>query len=388
MNRTFLARFRSRPAAIAIMASLSASASFMAPRPAFAWIPPPCEAAECPAGGAAWWSMHSAMILSALGLMEAQMVLQISEIKDRVTRLANANSQDATAENNAGSAGIDVETSAATAAAIGSTRYDATVKYAPSMTSCRVMSNQIATSAASGASRAQLRTAESNSNNLFSNAPGTPGESGQLSYLTVRFTERMSRYCNPATVNLPATVGTCSSTIGVDRDVKPFDSIFKLDNMAGANDYTAAKDVVLNLMGNVVADPVRGAVLSRSEGRNLAIVRNSEIAKSNLASGALMAMVERRRDASGAGKSTQSLNVSGSYADNSSKALAESNAAQNTPQNLRTIALLLRRNDVQYLAFRGLLEQYAALHATAVAMDIKQSSAQNPTASAISLRRD
>jgi len=133
---------------------------------------------------------------------------------------------------------------------------------------------------------------------------------------------------------------------------------------------------------------VRGAVLSRSEGRNLAIVRNSEIAKSNLASGALMAMVERRRDASGAGKSTQSLNVSGSYTDNASKALAESNAAQNTPQNLRTVALLLRRNDVQYLAFRGLLEQYAALHATAVAMDIKQSSAQNPTASAISLRRD
>lgn len=392
-NLTIRPKLRYSVAAFVLAGALALTPALPV-RDARAWTIPPCEAYECPGGASAWWSVHGTMILAAMGFMEATMAFQITEIADRLTRIANANSQDSQAENTAGMSHVNAENTASLQNTLGRVRSNLGMTFAPATagvfsSTCAIATNNVNIVNASVSARAQLRAAETQMSNTFGNAPATPGATGQIGYMSDRFRTRMQRYCNntAGVVDLPAAAGACAASIGVDRDLFPYDSIFRVQNLNTANDYTAARDVVMNLMGNVVVDPVRGPALARQEGQSLSVQRHSEQARLNLAAGMLMALVERRRDASGAGQSELALNNNISFSSAATSALALANAAQNESQNLDTIAAMMGQNARQLYAFRGFLEQWAALKATSLAIDVKESSAGSTGVSSRILQR-
>jgi hypothetical protein len=329
------------------------------------------------------------MILAEMAFLEAAMVVMINDWIDRITRTANASSQDTESENRAAMSNVNIENTASLTAAVGAVRTQLASVFQPAQSVCVATTLNRGLVTASVNNRAQLRAVETEFSNTFGNRPGTAGEKGNVSYLSERFRTRMQRYCNSTVgvVDLPAAAGTCAASIGADRDIFPYDSIFKPVNLNTASDYTAAKDVAYNLMGNVVVDPIRGAALARQEGQGMFVLRMSDQARLNLASGALLSMVERRRDHTGAGNSEISLNSNISFTTASVSALAQTNARGGPSQTLDTIATLMGQSARQLYAFRGFMEQWAAIKATSLAIDIGENKAGEASVSSRVMQR-
>lgn len=343
-----------------------------APHPAEA-KKPPCEAFECPGGAPPAWAAHMSAVIASLVALEYDIYLLLVDVIDAVTRDSNQHTKNMQNEINADATETDKITANEASIATADTRINASRAIMPSRTSCGVDSQQPKLWNASTTSRTNIGSVETQRTDLFSNAPSTPAAKGELAYLSERFQNRMTKYCNSAVVQPPSGV-TCSASIGVDRDLSAYESIFKKGSFASADDYQAAQDVVQNILGNVVTDPVRGNALTRQDGKNLSILRNSDQAKANLASSVLQGIVERRHDPSFGGKSELAQQASASYTDSALKQLAVASAEQNQTQNLDQISAMIGNSSRQLFVFRNYMEQWASIRAVSLAIDVKNSS--------------
>ncbi len=341
------------------------------------WIPP-CEAYECPAGAGIFWAIHSAIMLFVITLLEGWIATHIGMVTSAFNGTANADTMNADAENRSDSTNMTNESIVRTANTLAQERIGDLLETSPSVSVCQVATRRLAVLSANSTTRSQARMAESAINRLLSNDPATPAATGQAGYLSARFTARMAKYCNPATTNAPASVG-CTATIGVDRDLSPYQSIFSKADLSAPADYEAAKDVVLNLVGDNVVTTIRGAALARPQGQLLSLKNYSDQARVNLAASVLSAMVERRRDASGSGKTEAVAAKAASYTDSSLERLAFANASQGSSQTMDTITLLMGETSKQMLDFRQFMERWATLRAVGLAMDIQDSGAKGVT---------
>ena len=335
---------------------------------------PRCEAYECPGGAPPAWAAHMATVIASLVVLENDIYLLLKDVIDAVTRDSNQHTNNLQNEVNAAATESDKVSAHEATTKIADTRIEASRTFVPARTACGVDSQQPKVWNASTTSRAGVSSVEGQRTDLFSNAPSTPSEKGELAYLSDRFQSRMTKYCNSAAVQPPSGL-TCSASIGVDRDLSAYESIFKKGSFANANDYQAAQDVVQNILGRVVTDPVRGNALTRQDGKNLAILRNSDQAKANLASSVLQGLVERRHDPSFGGKSELSQRATASYTDSALLQLAVASAEQNQSQNLDQISAMVGNSSRQLFVFRNYMEQWAAIRAVSLAIDVKKSSA-------------
>lgn len=372
--------FRSTSSAlpkVTLMVALAAlGVTLTVPRTANAFAIPPCEMTECPSAGPGAWSAVTSAVIGALAALETDMYADFIYFKDAVTRLANQSSNDSQNEMKSLASIGDRNAANQLQMATAFARAEAVPQLLPSRSVCNVESRNTQVQDVSFSSSAAVRASETVTTGILSNAAGTPGTLGQLGYSAARFQNRTTKYCNTATVVPPGGM-TCTATIGVDRDLKPYDSIFKQETLAAANDYTAAKDVILNIMGDAVRDPVRGPVLIRQEGQNLSVQRYSEQAKLNLASSVLLSMVERRRDLTSKG-SEQSMMQSASYvgmANTRLREAAEMSAGETSGQNLDKIGAMIGDGSRGIFVLRQFLEQWAALKAVSLAIDIQQNGA-------------
>ena len=335
---------------------------------------PRCEKYECPGGAPPAWAAHMSAVIASLVALENEIYLLLVDVIDAVTRDSNQHTKNMQNEINAEATESDKISANEASIQLADTRINASRAIMPARTACGVESQQPKLWNASTTSRAGVATVEGQRTDLFSNAPSTPSSKGELAYLSERFQNRMTKYCNSATVQPPSGL-TCSASIGVDRDLSAYESIFKKGSFASADDYQAAQDVVQNILGNIVTDPVRGNALTRQDGKNLAILRNSDQSKANLASSVLQAIVERRHDTAYSGKSELSQQATASYTDSALKQLAVAAAEQNQTQNLDQISSMIGNSSRQLFVFRNYMEQWAALRAVSLAMDVKASSA-------------
>lgn len=364
--------YRQQISRISLLAVLAVAGIVLPVQQAEAVVPPPCETTECPGTGPEAWAAVTSAGLYALADLEASIYANMVRVKDALTRLANQSTNNRQNLSNSFSGINDSNNATMVGQNLGSVRAQILPQILPSRTACGQETVKTQIFMASAASRAAIGGAETATTAILTNAPSTPGNLGQLGYSSARFQNRMTKYCNTATVNPPGTI-SCTATIGVDKDLFPYDSIFKPPSLASANAYTAAKDVVLNLMGDAVLDPVRGQSLLRQEGQNLSIQRYSEQAKINLSADILQSIIETRRDLSGGG-SEQSQRDS-SYNGMALRKLAEINAGQTKGQNLDTLAPLLSDVNRDMLTLQMYLENMAALVAVGLSVNITNHSA-------------
>ncbi len=224
--------------------------------------------------------------------------------------------------------------------------------------------------------RQGMAQAESNTfNTTWSNAAGTAGEKGRLAYMNDRYNQRIARYNNNAATGLAT-----APSIAADADLTPLETIMAKQDLNNPDDLTAAQDVVFNLVGDAVDDPVRGQALIRSEGRGSAVLRNQQSARLNLSSTILQGMVERRRNNPTTGKSEQAFNAeAANYTSSATRALdiAKNNAEQGKSANLDTLVAMIGDASRQLFVMQTFMEQWAALKAVSLAIDVKTNSAGN-----------
>jgi hypothetical protein len=315
-------------------------------------------------------------VIAALAAYEALFFELQQKFIDALVRYANQgtnnyqNVTDSLAINTDGAAGTR------TAVNIAQRRINNSMQIMPSRTTCVAGTHAkdsiyaVYGGSGFGGTNAAIRAAETAINNTWSNASGTIGERGRLAFQNTRYADRITRYNNQDGTGLAVT-----PTVGKDRDLLPYESIFKMENLAAANDYQAGKDVVFNLQGDVVLDPVRGAVLSRADGQNLSVTNYSDQTKLNLAGSVLMGLVERRRSTGGY-KTEQALQNGSSYTTLALQALAKAQAGETKGQNLDEVSQMIGDSNRQIFMLYYFFEQMAAIQATSLAMDVKGSSAE------------
>lgn len=359
-----------------LLAALVFVGAVLPPHEAKALFIPPCEMTECPSTGPGAWAGVTSAGIASLTLLEQSIYVSILRLKDAIVRLANQSSNNRQNFIKGMASVNDHEANNLLASGLGAVRASIVPQILPSRTACgrAAVSTQMFQVSAFSTSQA-VGIAETATTGILTNAPSTPGTQGQLSYVTARFQNRMTKYCNSANVAPPTGV-TCTATIGVDRDLFPYDSIFKPANLSAANDFTAAKDVILNLMGEAVLDPVRGAALSRQEGQSLSVQRYSEQAKLNLSASILQSIVETRHDFSGTGGAgSERTQRDTSYNGMALQKMAEIGAGQTEGQNLDTLAVMMNDVNRDLLTLHIYLQNMAALTATGLAVNISEHSA-------------
>lgn len=348
--------------------------------PAQAVIPPPCEATECPGTGPTAWESVATASVAALEALEVFIFEEGLYFKDALTRLANQISNADDKFTKLMSSMTDTVSAASAAIGISEARMRAFDDISPpSRTVCGSLSKQNVIAATYAPVRAAVATVETTNTNLYTNAPGTAGQRGQIAYTMSEFSDRMNKYCNPNAITVPAGAGfTCSASIGADLDIQPAVSIFSQSSLATNASYTAATDVVQNIVGDNVRDPVRGPALLREEGRTASVNLYGDQAKANMAASILMSMVERRKLLS-TGTSAVKAQEDMSYTGQSLKALAVANAEHSDSQNADQLAQMIGDNSRGLFMLRNFFEQWAAVRAVSLAIDVKQHSVGNGT---------
>lgn len=363
---------------LALAVLLAATGIGLPVREAAATTPPPCETTECPSAGPKAWTALTKAVVAALAVLEEDVYLNMLYFKDALTRLGNQHSN--TRQNTLKSLTSvnDKDMSNRLTYDVGRARAAAAVQVStPSRTACSADARRSAVLQASALSRAAVGAAETVNTNILTNEPSSAGGRGQLAFTNERFQNRMSRYCDNTTVSAPGGI-TCTATIGANRDTQPYASIFQQNVFATANDYTAAKDVVLNLMGDAVKDPVRGPALTRQEGQAASLRLYSEQAQMNLASSIMLASVERRRElgavGSGSELSKRAEALSAGNVTPASLQMATTGAGQTSSQNLDAVSALIGESNRAIFQLRDYMEQWAAIKAVSLAIDVKQNS--------------
>lgn len=351
------------------------------------------------------WALHQSIMMAGLAAMDEWIAYLMSQFQTALVKYANQGSNNLQNTLNSMSAMNDHVEASSFAADRASVTVDTALHISPSMTACAT--NQ-ATTKMFGAmfglisdsylpnqvnsARFAMRIAENRFNGIFSNSNSTPAEMGRLSYTSDRYEmSRIPRYNNPATTGLTST-----ASIAPDADLTPVDTILAKVRFASMDEETAAEDTVLNLVGDAVEDSIRGNVLVRSDGRTQFMLRMQQNARFNLASTILSGTVERRKinnynsqsiDYQN-GKSELELSAdSVAFVMSPNKAQEDGNAGarQTKSANLDTLIALMGDSSRELFVLQTYLEQWAAIKATSLAMDIKAHSARGAGVSARTL---
>lgn len=343
----------------------------------------------CMATAPTGWPIHQQIVEGAIDELDIWIGELLADFIDAVVKYANQGSNNEQNLMNSMSAMQDHQDSSGFASDMSESVVAAANEIRPSATGCATNQNTnklmgIMLGLTSGtasylpsvgtSARSAMATAESNTFNVaWANAAGTAGEKGRLDYMTDRYSQRIARYNNNASTGLAS-----APSIAADADLMPIETIMAKANLSAANDLTAAQDVVFNLAGDAVQDPVRGQALIRSDGRSTALRRNQEAARLNLSSTILMGMVERRRNNTTTGKSEQEFNAeTSSYTASASRALAEAKSAaeEGKSANLDRLIAMIGDSSRQLFMVQTFMEQWAALKAVSLAIDVKSNSA-------------
>ena len=335
------------------------------------------------------WALHMSIVLAGLEAFDAWLWYLMSLLQASLTKYANQGSNNGQNMVESMSALKDQVDNTEFANAVADAKVETAMEIRPSETGCaanqetnKLMGIMLGLNAGSflpstgTTARQGMAQAESNTfNTIWSNAPRTPGENGRLAYMNNRYTQRIARYNNNAATGLAT-----APSIAADADLTPLETIMGKQDLTDPDDLTAAQDVVFNLVGDAVDDPVRGQALVRSEGRGAAVLRNQQSSRFNLSSTILQGMVERRRNNPTTGKSEQTFNAdAANYSGSATRALdiAKDNAEQGKSANLDTLVTMIGGASRQLFVMQTLMEQWAALKAVGLAIDVKSNSAGN-----------
>ena len=359
---------------------------------------PPCKVSICPTVGATMWTTYTVTVVQTFELVFIRSFIQyMSALVEAMTLHANQKSNNASHEQVVKTIRSDREAAVIEASSTAYQRTNVVKQVKPSETACATGSyTKHATygSYAQDGARDAIAAGEKDVNNRLSNvgtdySGGGIGTKGQLNYLSQRYEERMSRYNNPDMTQISGV-----GSYGKDADLKPFASLLEPILLDDGKEYDTARDVVYNLAGDVVLDPVRGPLLDRQSGKNLAVVRYSWQAKLNLIASVMMGAVERRREHAGM-RSNQSVEVgssfttyntlegkdlkdisTSSYAKLATAALVEGMAGQTKGQNLDQAGSLMMDTGRQLLTLYTIMEQWTAIKAVNLVLDIEESRVQ------------
>lgn len=387
MTQTHRLTMSSGPALrkVAVIVVLALALLTPSARQASAICPPPCASTSCPTAGSAAWASYLVTVLEG-GLewtFEYTVIRNIGAVVDALTRYANQKTNNKQHLVDAEGIMSDRRNAQYQSGTVAETRADFYRQVAPARGACVSGSytrDGVNGTYGTGGSNEAIGEAEKNVNRILSNNEPGKSDRGQLQYQNSRFSQRIARYNNP-----PATGLSGGASYGPDLDIQPYQSVFRFDTLANGQEYETAKDVIYNLAGDVVLDPIRGPALERVDGQNLSMERNSEQARLNLAAAILMGTVERRRP-NGAPRSNQAVEHgtsytsthASSYTEMAINALAKTTASQTKGQNLDTAVAMMAESARQLFVLYTMMEQWSALKAVRLAMDVKDSSAGNP----------
>lgn len=337
------------------------------------------------------WALHESIVMGGLAAFDEWLWYLMSLLQSSLTKYANQGSNDEQNLVNSVSGLQDHVDTTGFANSMAEARIATAMEIRPSETGCaanqesnKLMGIMLGLNSGSASflpdtgttARQGMAQAESNTfNTTWSNAAGTAGEKGRLAYMNDRYNQRIARYNNNAATGLAT-----APSIAADADLTPLETIMAKQDLNNPDDLTAAQDVVFNLVGDAVDDPVRGQALIRSEGRGSAVLRNQQSARLNLSSTILQGMVERRRNNPTTGKSEQAFNAeAANYTSSATRALdiAKNNAEQGKSANLDTLVAMIGDASRQLFVMQTFMEQWAALKAVSLAIDVKTNSAGN-----------
>ena len=220
------------------------------------------------------------------------------ELIDSLTRYANQLSNDDQNLTNGQSSLSDKLSAQVNSGTLGSFRTDAAVEFVPSRVVCGMVGRRQAFDA-TNAYYGNYRTTLQNNNTSYSNnATGSGSERGTLQAVSTVFTQRCTKYANPATMNVPASMAaSCPGPTDPnfrDLDIQPWKAILDPIVYTTPARQQAAVDAIRMLTEITPPDPVRGNVLLRQEGQNLHVMRMRDVTRMNLARGILEDIVAMR----------------------------------------------------------------------------------------------
>lgn len=330
------------------------------------------------------------------------------DILDRLTRVANADSQNTQAENTANTGNIDKASVNATRLETAETRIGGVGEFIPSRVTCSVITQQqrtIATAAYRNTVRNRMSTT---STQASLNAPGSGTERGSIQALSTVWNNRCNNYFNAATTTLPAGI-TCPAPTNpqmVDLDITPWRSIFLPINIPGTPAggpvppiAQAAADTIRLLVEPIPGDPVRGVALQRVEAQNIHVLRMRDLARMNLARGALEEIVATRtspltpdpvdgRQNSRLARYIEMIsgqNVTGNNVSGQLNSIVSAGEMQNA--NVQTIAARMQSHKMILSEFLRYTEQMLAIEAAKLGIKIEETSSAGTGVGARVLQR-
>lgn len=329
-------------------------------------------------------AMSAATLVAKVAAAGVQITLGFTELIDALTRSANGVSKDEQNANNAESTIIDKRTAQQTASATGAARSEVAKDFVPSRAVCGIVSAQQRL----GATQAHYDTLRTNlqkgNTDFSSNAPGSGSEKGQLQALNTVWTDRCSRYANPTTMALPATMaascaGPSDATLR-DLDIQPWKAFLDPISFKDTLHEQAAKDSVRMLTDVAPPDPVRGNALLRQDGKNLHVLRMRDVTRMNLARGVLEDSVALRSVAGGQTHSRLGryleMIMGQSYdpSTNSLNGVLPAVLAAEEPENAayQTISARLAVQQALIFEIMRVTEQLVAVEATALAVKVER----------------
>lgn len=347
---------------------------------------------SCKAGSTAAKTMANTVVGEAIEEMRDSILDDLDDIKDAWTRMSNGSTKDQQNETNSAAVITDKEVAQQTANDVGHERADASRSFIPSRTVCRQVSleNNRSGGTYSAARQTQYSTTQQDVTSFAANAPGTASEKGALAAANDAFKQETNGFCDPAVVMPPSGV---SCTLVNDsqgrpmafRFTQPYLAVFGVKDglippSPTNNENRAARLFVRMATEPVPIDPVRGNALTRQDGKNLFVLRQSDIATVNLARGALDRMVDDRIGTASAGsESVEYLRQKAWNDANQAAQDAIDRGGQTEETNVDDLIPLVGDVNKVYLQLFNNLERLSAIKAGYLARDVREGAAASLT---------
>ena len=325
----------------------------------------------------------------------------LAQLSDAITRYANNTTQSASARNAARAAQADARSAQTVALALGTGRAQAFQEYKPSVSACSEVSAQQRLGA-TGVQYASFRTKMQQDSTAFSaNAPGSGSERGTLEAMNTAWNNRCARYADPSEIGtIPGCSGPTDTSMR-NMDTMPLQSLLDPVQYANADRAKAAVDSIGMLTELAPPDPMRGVALTRTEGKNLHILRMRDMARMNLAKGVLQDIAAMRMVDSSKGQTHSRLarleelvtgtkyNTSTGQFDLNPNDNRDTSISQDSPNGAyQMLAARLATSLALKFETNRVMEQIVAMEAVDLAIKVESARSQGATSAAISLKRD
>lgn len=230
---------------------------------------------------------------ASAGLLIAQAFVELNDV---LTRYANQLSNDDQNLAKSQQSLSDRLNAQITSTDLGETRTEMATEFVPSRVVCGMVARRQALDTTQAYYASYRTTLQNDSTKYSNNATGSGSERGTLQATTSVFSQRCTKYANPATIGTIPGV-SCpgpTDTNFRDLDIQPWKAILDPIAFTTPARQQAAVDAIRMLTEVVPPDPVRGNVLLRQEGQNLHVMRMRDVTRMNLARGILEDIVAMR----------------------------------------------------------------------------------------------